>query len=251
MKELARLLDIGENEVISVIGSGGKTTFILEMARAFKEEEKILIGPTTKMQANIMEEADICFLDEQRLKKYKIEKNGINFSGNYNASRKKLSSLPLEEWKSIIKSSLYDKVLLEADGSKTLLLKGWAAYEPVILNETTITIGIIPITAYGMSANDETVFRFEKFKKIANVVEDKIIDEQILAKVIEHPKGLLGTAQGRKIVFINKCDWEEDFENAKKVVRAIDRDILKGIDKIVAGSLKNKKWMLLHDAYSK
>jgi len=247
MKELARLLDIGENEVISVIGSGGKTTFILEMARAFKEEEKILIGPTTKMQANIMDEMDICFLGEQVIKTKKIDKNGIYFTGSYNADKKKLSSLPLEEWKYLIKASKYDKVLLEADGSKTLLLKGWAAYEPVILSETTMTIGIIPITAYGMYANNKTVFRFEKFKKIANILENEIVDEQILAKVIGHSKGLLGTAQGCKIVFINKCDLEEDFENAKRVVRAIDDDILKGIDKIIAGSLKHKKWLLLHD----
>ena len=59
-----------------------------------------------------------------------------------------------------------DVLLIEADGSKCKPLKGWAEFEPVVLKETTMTIGVITVNELGRVISDENVQRMSLFENL-------------------------------------------------------------------------------------
>ena len=62
----------------------------------------------------------------------------------------------------------FTKVFLEADGSKQRPLKGWSSYEPVILKETTTTIGVLPISVIGQKIDETTIHRLPLFLELTD-----------------------------------------------------------------------------------
>ncbi|NRR74941.1 hypothetical protein HRD57_02125 [Tetragenococcus halophilus] len=61
------------------------------------------------------------------------------------------------------------RVFLEADGAKQRPLKAWADFEPVIVSETTTTIGIIPLCVLGQRTDETIIHRLPYYLKLVSV----------------------------------------------------------------------------------
>lgn len=229
MESLINCFALKKHEVISIIGSGGKTSLLRYLAKTTRHE-KILTATTTKM--GLPKEDDYDYLLTDPLTAIPAKK-GITMVGAVTKTPER-SKLSMSESSLFPKSFTdFDKVILESDGSKQLPLKGWADFEPVILPETTMTIGIVPITVLGLITAEETIHRLNLYLKMVKAEKGETVTIDHLVQLIEHPQGLFAKAKGEKILYLNHADKKEELSAAKRLTEKLSDTV---VDKVVAGS---------------
>jgi probable selenium-dependent hydroxylase accessory protein YqeC len=327
MIELIKCFDWSKHEIVSVIGSGGKSSLIEYLARGFYGE-KVLVSTTTKILMPKNDEYDILWLNPYSSTEKVVTKNNVNLEcerfidqlgeqvdkqtdeqvdkqqfkqlskQQYNLKYENTIGILIagdeiqEEGLSKLKSPTkvefyesfdkFDKVFLESDGSRGLPLKGWEEYEPVILNETTMTIGVFPISAIGKPVTKEFIHRLplwlglidgedglvskedsdgvdglvskEDSDEEDRVVtkedtdeEDILVTKEDIVRVIAHENGLWKKAIGDRILFINQVEDEEKLSQAKEIVKMLPIESKSHLTKIIAGSVKEGKGTVLYN----
>lgn len=232
-----KALDLNGKGVISFVGGGGKTTAIFELSKELKSlGKKVLITTTTKIFIPKKEEYDYFFLKDIE-EGFNPPKGSITvFAESYEGE--KLKGISREKIDKLNEKSLFDIILIEADGSNMKPIKAPREDEPIIPQSTTKTIGIIGLDSLGNIVNNHTAHRPELLSAI--VGEDVVIDEICIVKLVTHRAGLFKEARGENILLLNKANDEERIERGKKV-----RDILKtqGFDNTVIGDIKLKSFI--------
>ncbi|WP_213951019.1 selenium cofactor biosynthesis protein YqeC [Tepidanaerobacter syntrophicus] len=228
---LKNALDIyKENEVISLVGAGGKTSFMYALASELSLlQRKVLITTTTHLKKPTEKTYELMIL-ENCPKKAAAKINQIFNTSNITlwadkeVSDGKICGLPPESVDIVADMNIADNILIEADGAKGLPIKAPASYEPVIPTKTTIVVGVIGIDALGCRIDDKTVHRPEILSKIAQKPIGGIIDESVIQNLICSPYGLFKgtTEQMKKIVVINKVDNSQILDIAIKLAKSIE-----------------------------
>lgn len=229
---LTQLLELKTKDIISCVGSGGKTSLIYALANELRRE-KVLVTTTTKMFKPTYKDVDY-LLHKDEIKGY-VYSNGITYlyEGINDANKAYCSEDTIN---SVINN--FDFTIIESDGSKKKPLKAWQDGEPVLIKKTTKTVGIIPIQALGMEMKNENIHRFDLFENIFNLKKDRYVNATHLAKIIFHENGLFKDALGERILFINGIDGEKELEVAQKLLKEIVGENNKFPLKIIGGTLK-------------
>ncbi|MHC5374374.1 selenium cofactor biosynthesis protein YqeC [Enterococcus sp. LJL120] len=226
-------------QFFSVIGSGGKSSLIRYLAEELRHQ-RILVSTTTKIAYPQPAEYDYLFTDAFSINQPALP--GITIIGDVllmENQQKKLQALKTVNFSALAKK--YDKIFLEADGSKQLPLKGWAVFEPVIVADTTATIGVLPIKVLGKKISAEIVHRLPIFLSLTETKEGEIITPQILSKLVE--TGLFQKAQGQKILYLNQVETSTELKGAEEINQLLRKTAT--VDKIVAGSVKEQTGVIL------
>jgi probable selenium-dependent hydroxylase accessory protein YqeC len=224
--------------VITVIGSGGKTSLIWRLAKN-SSLQKILVTPTTKMfvpqkEARLYDyyfgggTADIHSIANPA--------PGVTLAGNFNSETGKLEALPGNVLKKI--TGNYDGVLVEGDGSRGLPLKAWAEHEPVVPAFTDITVGIIPIWPLGREVSEQIIFRLPEFCALSGAKKGEVLDAKYLIKIISGDKGLFAKAVGKKILFINQVENRETLDTARELAALLPGEFRTALYALAAGSVQ-------------
>ncbi|EOH98831.1 hypothetical protein UAY_02100 [Enterococcus moraviensis ATCC BAA-383] len=240
MDSLIDCFDFQGKQVISLIGSGGKTSLMWYLAD-FYHDQNVLISTTTKIGYPIDRPYDFFYSND--FSTLGRDGQGITLAGCLAADGHKLSSLPL----SVFEESLhyFDKAFIEADGSKQLPLKGWETFEPVILPETTATIGLIPISVIGKYIDQMTVHRLPLFIRATGAVQGEQIQEKTLAEIISSPTGLWSKSHGQRILCINQVQTTDQLRQAKKVLSLLPHMLLKRLSKVIACNIQTEEGIVL------
>jgi probable selenium-dependent hydroxylase accessory protein YqeC len=166
----------------------------------------------------------------------------------------KLEALPVNVLETM--TAAYDLVLLEGDGSRGLPLKGWAEHEPVVPPYTTVSIGVIPISPLGKKVSPELVFRLPQFTALCGAEEGDTLGPAHLAAVITAGmdgktgtggrgngtgRGLFAAARGRKLLFINQAEDEEQRRQARELAALLPGDFIAGLEGIICGSVERNQ----------
>ena len=141
----SELLGLGPQDVVAIVGSGGKTSLLFRLAEE-NRARRVLVSTTTKMFCPTPgQAAGIDLL------------HGGEIDG-------KITAPPMERLAAA--SAEAELTLLECDGSKELPLKGWADHEPLIPAFVSVTVGGLPLWALGMPVDGWTVHRIEQFCRL-------------------------------------------------------------------------------------
>ena len=174
------------------------------------------------------------------------ESPGITLAGSMyrdeSSAQPKFRSLPLEALEKIIPH--FDYVFIEADGSKTLPLKAWAEWEPVITASTTVSIGVLPLNQLGMPVDSSFIHRLPLFLQLTGAKEGEKLNLTHISRVVSGwngAKGLFGAAQGKKILFINQAEDKTSLQAAHDLA-IILKETACPLDSIIAGSVKRNIW---------
>lgn len=240
METLIDCFDLKGKQVISLIGSGGKTSLMWYLASSF-HDQNVLVSTTTKI--GYPDDRPYDYFYSENFENLGRDGQGITLAGSPTAGGYKLSELP----RSIFEETLpyFDKVFLEADGSKQLPLKGWETFEPVIVPETTTTIGLIPISVIDKCIDENLIHRLPLFLRATGATKGEKIQEDTLAEIISSPTGLWGKSQGQRILCINQVESEEQLEQAKKVLSLLPYMLLKRLRKVIACNIQTEKGTVL------
>ena len=259
LSEWFESLFFGENrcKVVTVIGSGGKTSLIWHLAVGFgrvasfvaKSNRKILVTPTTKM---LVPEAGEKLYDRYINGVPPEPAPGITLTGIFNEASGKLESLPLSELEKIIPA--YDLVLIEGDGSKGLPLKAWAEYEPVVPPFTDLTIGMLPLGFLGKPVTEKLVHRLPLFLELSGAAPVESLKPEHIVRLISGGTagsgasplpGLFAKARGKKLLFLNQVEDDDTLTQARKLAGLLPPRFREELCGIIAGSVKENKVTVL------
>ncbi|QVK20817.1 putative selenium-dependent hydroxylase accessory protein YqeC [Mycoplasmatota bacterium] len=221
------------NDIISIIGAGGKTSLMYVLG---EELNKVLLTTSTKIYKP---DTNNVYIDELP------SINDGSFIMGKSVTNNKIIGYDELELYGITKKFNY--TIIEADGSNEMSLKGWNESEPVIHSFSNKTIGVLDIKVLNKSLKE--VFRLDEFKKITDCLD--IISLKNLCDVVLHENGLFKNSNSAsKILYINKVETEKDRINSIKLIEMLKEDNRFNIDKIVIGSIKNKFFKSMYERIS-
>ena len=138
MEELWKVLGVTKG-LTAVIGSGGKTSLLYELAEELRPCGTVLLATTT----HIMRPLQYPFVQTPEELAAALAAGGVACVGSLTPEGK-LTAPAFDGWQQAA-----DFVLVEADGSKRLPAKAHETWEPVLPPERTRTICVLGATAFG------------------------------------------------------------------------------------------------------
>ena len=205
-------LYIPERAVISITGSGGKTSLMFAWARELSAAGRsVAVTTTTHMGAG----------------QTAPDEEGIAMYVSPDPDRPgKVMAPPAEVMEELYETA--DVVLIEADGSRLMPLKWPAPWEPAVPERTDITVCVAGLSALGRPLSD-VMYRADELpegfiRAAANRTSAKqrcrnsvFVDEELIAAVLSSPEGGRKGEQGEFRVFLNQADTEELRASASRI----------------------------------
>ena len=188
--ELAKALRIRPG-VTAIIGSGGKTSAMLRLARELGRDARVIVCTSTRILPPeglpLLREPDAARAAEILASEHILCVGTPAEKGKLAAPGLAFSQL----------AALAEYMLVEADGSKRLPVKAHAAYEPVIPPEANQTVCVFGLSGLKRPIC-EVAHRAELYAKNLNVSPETILTPQLAAAHLDleglHTRVLLNQA---------------------------------------------------------
>ena len=211
-------IDSNKKGILSFVGGGGKTTTIFSLAEELKVlGKKVLISTTTHIFKPDREDFDNIFLKD--LEEKEIRSSTITILGEKIVDGK-IKGLDPSSLEAIIKKDLFDFILIEADGARGMPIKAPASYEPVILDSTLKTIGVIGLDALNMPI-DKVSHRKEILSSLLKKDLSDSIEIEDIVKLVLAKDGLFKASKGEKILLLNNAIDKNKIRKAKLIRKAL------------------------------
>ena len=162
--------------IYAIVGAGGKTSLLKEMAARFRREGKSVFATTT---TRMFIEEDMLLTEDAAVILDTLRKDGYAFAGIPEAP--KVTALPAAVYAAACEEA--DVVLVEADGSKHMPLKYPNDTEPVIPENTDEIIVVCGLNAIGQRAKD-VCHRLELVKACLGIEDETIITPAHIRKLV-------------------------------------------------------------------
>lgn len=191
----------GKKHTICLVGGGGKTTVMYELAAAWAAcGRKVLVLTST----HILCPADGSFAADVPAVHNLWQQRRYAVIGTPELSTGKLTLPPQSLYEELRTQA--DVILCEADGSKHHPCKAPAAHEPVLLPESDIVLAVAGTDALGNSLQ-QVCQRPQLAAELLNCSLDSVIDEQMLAALLLSEQGARKNVGTRGFyIVLNKCD---------------------------------------------
>ena len=162
--------------IIAVVGSGGKTTRIKQLAADYRSQGKTVFITTT---THMFIEEDTLLSDDAGILIPALREKGCIMAGIPDGE--KIKPLSGETFEAVCACA--DVVLVEADGSRRMPLKFPNASEPVIPENTDEIIVVCGLNAIGQKAKD-VCHRLELVKSCLGITDDTRIIPAHVQKLV-------------------------------------------------------------------
>jgi probable selenium-dependent hydroxylase accessory protein YqeC len=206
--------------IVSVTGSGGKTTTIEQLSRYWAEQGKrVLVTTTTKM----------AHPDRHHypFNHYHLVKKGDNRSIPSRSGAVtlygvdeylKITSVGEQSLHRTIRD--FDRILIEADGARGLPLKMHAPRDPVIPAYTQMVLALVGFGAIDCKLDEQVMYLSDRYRLLTND-QSEIVTEKTFHTLLGHPEGILkGCSRIPVLICFNQCDTIEE-ERARNIVHAM------------------------------
>lgn len=191
----------GKKHNICLVGGGGKTTVMYELAAAWAACGcKVLVLTST----HILQPADGSFAADATAVQNLWQQGRYAVIGTPEFATGKLTLPPQSVYEALKLQA--DVILCEADGSRHHPCKVPAEYEPVILPDSDIVLAVAGMDALGNSLQ-QACQRPQLAAELLCCSAEKIIDAQMLASLLLSEQGTRKSVVVRAYyIVLNKCD---------------------------------------------
>jgi len=223
---LAEALGIVHDDVVALVGGGGKTTAMFRLAREIAERgEQALTTTTTHI-----------FGEQIALAPAHV--------GATDAVTGRAAGISAELFSRLRAWCPQVCLLNEADGSRGRPFKAPARHEPATPGETTVVVGIVGADVFGAPLDAERVHRPELVSALSGASMGALVTPEIVARVLAHPEGGLKNvpAGARVVMLINKVEMLADREPAHQTAERLLRE--RAIESVVLAALGADKAVL-------
>ncbi len=242
MHRLLKPFDLAGNEhvLLCLVGGGGKTTTLFRLADCLKAfGKRVLVTTTTAIFVPGPEQYDVLAMAE--FPKFDhVTEGTVTVAGRGINAYDKLLGIDPDWIDAIYRERIFDYILVEGDGSKQRPIKAPEIHEPVIPGLTTHLVGVIGIDAVGHTADEETVFRLERFRALTGLHPGGIVDAGAVCRLVSSKAGIFKNApeDSRKILLLNKVDTNNDLHRARAVMRSVRARTSDPV-RLLAGSMRH------------
>lgn len=190
----------GKKHNICLVGGGGKTTVMYELAAAWAAcGRKVLVLTST----HILQPADGSFAADAAAVHNLWQQRRYAVIGTPELASGKLTLPPQFLYEAMKPQA--DVILCEADGSKHHPCKAPAAHEPVLLPDSDIVLAVAGMDALGNSLA-QACQRPQLAADLLDCSADKIIDAQMLTALLLSEQGARKNVGTRAYyIVLNKC----------------------------------------------
>jgi probable selenium-dependent hydroxylase accessory protein YqeC len=246
-RTLSESLGLGEKEIISLVGAGGKTTLMFRLAKELLDSGKKVVTTTTTKIAEPTHGDTPCLLIDpepanllRRLSDHLDQHHHLTLASRRLESGK-LQGISTELVVDLWEKKLVDYLVIEADGAARRPVKAPREKEPVIALNTTMVVAILGLDGVGAPLSEEHVFQPERFSKITGLPLGAPISPEAMARAMIHPEGLLkGTPPtARAVAFLNKADIVQGMEKGRRVAEKILEKKHPLIERVILGQLQS------------
>lgn len=191
----------GKKHNICLVGGGGKTTVMYELAAAWAAcGRKVLVLTST----HILQPADGSFAADAAAVHNLWQQRRYAVIGTPEPATGKLTAPPQDLYEALQLQA--DVILCEADGSRHHPCKVPAAHEPVLLPDSDIVLAVAGMDALGHSLA-QACQRPQPAAALLGCSLDSVIDEQMLAALLLSEQGARKNVGTRTYyIVLNKCD---------------------------------------------
>ncbi|MGH9322611.1 MAG: selenium cofactor biosynthesis protein YqeC [Vicinamibacteria bacterium] len=204
---------VEKGDVVSLVGAGGKTTVLYALSMELRRRGlSVVTTSTTHMQLPTAgaTAAPLVIVDEEsnwlQTVKTRLAQYGSVVVIENRVRDDKLRGIdpvmidPLR--------SLADCVVIEADGARGRSLKAPADHEPVVADETTLSVIVAGIDALGKPLHERFVHRVTIVKQLAGARPASEVTEDVVVAAVSSYFPKL-PPRSRRLVFVNKVsdDW--------------------------------------------
>lgn len=191
----------GKKPTICLVGGGGKTTVMYELAAAWAAcGRKVLVLTST----HILQPADGSFAADAAAVHNLWQQRRYAVIGTPEFATGKLTLPPQSVYEALKLQA--DVILCEADGSRHHPCKVPAAHEPVLLTDCDMVLAVAGMDALGNSLQ-QACQRPQLAADLLGCSAEKIIDEQMLAALLLSEQGARKNVGKRTFyIVLNKCD---------------------------------------------
>ena len=186
---------------ICLVGGGGKTTVMYELAAAWAAcGRKVLVLTST----HILQPADGSFAADAAAVHNLWQHGRYAVIGTPELATGKLTAPPQRLYETLQPQA--DVILCEADGSRHHPCKAPAEHEPVLLPDSDIVLAVAGMDALGCSLA-QACQRSQMAAALLGCSLDSVIDEQMLTALLLSEQGARKNVGARAYyIVLNKCD---------------------------------------------
>jgi len=243
------MYNLEKEKVISLIGSGGKTSISFYLGQFFsKKGERVVLTTTTRVFPFSKEKIPLILEEnrEKRAEKVKeLMKNQFLIQVGKDQEQEKVIGIEPETVEDLFISGA-NRVIVEADGSRGLPFKFPGDYEPVLPKPSGLVILVVGAWALGKKFSDDVFHRPELAREYLGWKEGDLIEGEQIVELLLHKNSYLPRLKGEKIwVVLNgiKGRWQEN--EAQRIGALLFRK--NGMEKVWAINLEEKPifWKLV------
>jgi len=196
---LADRIGIGDHELVSIVGAGGKSTILFQLGRDLATPSgRVILTTTTKMAADQITEPT-CWSDDPTEVDRVLEPGRPLFVVTGEVPRKATGPAARATDRLFLETTA-DHLIVEADGARSMSIKAPADHEPVIPDLSTTVVVVTGIDAIGRPIS-EVAFRPDLVAKIAGAeVDDELTIERAATVLLHHNGGLKSIPDASRIV---------------------------------------------------
>jgi len=233
--KLARALRIAPGEVIALVGGGGKTTAMFQLAAELAHPQKfrVLTTTTTRIFAAQISRspAHVTFDPERQTMadilpqlESALDKFGqVLLIGQADPVSGKAFGVPPEIIDALAATGRFSLIINEADGSRMRSFKAPADHEPVIPACTTLVMPMVGLDVLGQPLTDEAVHRAGLVSRLSGGEPGSPVSAEIIARTLCHPQGGLKNipAGARVIPLLNKINGTAELVAGRGVAQKL------------------------------
>lgn len=223
--------------VISLVGAGGKTTALFQLARQLTDKPAVFITATTHLGVWQTQLADHHIIAQSVEDCKTLPESGVILTtGVLDGDRTKPIDDTVLNWLREKSKEMDIPLLIEADGSRQKPLKAPADHEPPIPTFSEMVIVVTGLSALDKPLNDEFVHRPEIFSQLSGARLHEALTSQNLVAILTHPQGGLKNIppNAKRIVLLNQADTPE----LQSTGGGMAPELLKHFDSVIVGSLQ-------------
>lgn len=144
LSQLAAALDVGEHELIALVGGGGKTTSLFALGQQLGGT--VVLTTTTKMSRDRTDGLSVLVGPTEDELRARLRAERAVLVWRDDAGDKAIGVAPetCERW-----FDLADHVVVEADGSRQRPVTAPSPFEPVVPSRTTMLLACVGASAFG------------------------------------------------------------------------------------------------------
>ena len=184
---LREQLGIGEHELISIVGAGGKSTILFSLGSELAAAgRRVILTTTTKMARDQVTDPVCWSVDPVAVERCLVAGSPLFLA--LDTVPGKVTGPTSEGVDRLFAETTADYVLVEADGARSMSVKAPAEHEPVIPATSTLVIVVAAIDAVGRPIR-AVAHRPERVAALAGAGQDDVLTVPNLASTLLHPNG--------------------------------------------------------------